>query len=1195
MREIMLNKIISTNEQFQKSINLKFDLDDYKKINNYIPTRLSYSIFQRLINSVTNEDLPSRANIIIGPYGKGKSHLMLTFLALLKECNAEKIEIIRRRMDDFDPEFKRIFQKVKDIRLLPVIINANHDRLEKSIIVALTESIDKNKLNGFIPDTYSSVINKTVRDWESNYPEAFELFQKELEIAGMDKNMFLKSIKNQDDKVKDFFEMVYKKITFGADFNPVFQSDIIKVLEDFTETLCEKTEYNGIYLVFDEFSKFIEADVTRNIANDVKILQDLAELANRTKVKQIHLSCISHKPINEYIYKLPKERVDAWKAIEGRFTEIYFTASMNESYELINNSIIKKQGFDDYYKGYEEATMRIINLARYHGFFNGTDESVIGKGCFPLNPITTYALTRVSEKVAQNERTLFTFLSKNENYSLKQFIDNNETPFLNIDVIFDYFGILFKKEDRSQEIYKTWLKANKLICTLEDRNQIRIIKSLAVIFIVNELKSFTPTDEIIKNSLQMDDEIFDGAIKELVDQRHILKSRVNNQYKFIEQGDLNLRKMLKNEMQNYDEVKVAPLLENILEDSFVLPKRYNDDFRMIRYFKNIFIDWMDLKAIKKLDYLLEEYVADGLVINIIYQQIDNRKDISDWIKSIDINSYMKNRIVFNLPHESWYKERIDDLYLYKAIVNLEKNKVILNAGIETKHELGIYKNDVIESLKNYVAEKYFKGLNTGFYLPDHKLGEMVEVKINRASELNFFVSELCRRQYKDSPIINNEMINKNSVTKQVLNARNKIVEMIFSGLEYLKEDQICGKSPEFTILRATIINERLLDKEVLISEENSGIKVVITIIKKFVNSTDGSSRDFSELYKDLMGGTIGMRSGPIPIYLALVLKSYEDFISIYKGSQEVPLSLNTINGINNKPEDYSLYLENETNDKRYFLNELKEIFNEIGIGYEYSGKDVLSSSIFTEATCLIQKFFKSIPKCAREVECRFGNEADKLSYRALKFRKYFLKYSINSREALMEWIPKELFGEISYKKMTLQLKEIVNMYNCYYSELENHVLSKTRALFNDEYEGSFSTLLRIWVAELSPEIFEYKHERKYRELLNYLKHEMKYDDSASIQRVAQIVIGINIQDWNDNSVNEYFKEIKLFIDYVENFEAEKKEAFESKLIEKVELSQIGEIMQNELIYIFEEYADSISYKEKLSLIKGLLELVERGN
>ncbi|WP_415306355.1 hypothetical protein, partial [Clostridium perfringens] len=85
-----------------------------------------------------------------------------------------------------------------------------------------------------------------------------------------------------------------------------------------------------IFMVFDEFSKFIEASTDRNNAKDMKVLQDIAELCNRTKENQIHLACITHKSINEYISKIPSNKIDMWRAIEGRFKEIYFTTSSKQ-------------------------------------------------------------------------------------------------------------------------------------------------------------------------------------------------------------------------------------------------------------------------------------------------------------------------------------------------------------------------------------------------------------------------------------------------------------------------------------------------------------------------------------------------------------------------------------------------------------------------------------------------------------------------------------------------------------------------------------------------------------------------------------------------------------------------------------------------------------------------------------------------
>lgn len=68
--------------------------------------------------------------------------------------------------------------------------------------------------------------------------------------------------------------------------------------------------YTGIYVVYDEFSKFLEANISEASVSDTKMLQDFAEKCNRSGEHQIHLMLISHKEIANYIDTLPKQKVD---------------------------------------------------------------------------------------------------------------------------------------------------------------------------------------------------------------------------------------------------------------------------------------------------------------------------------------------------------------------------------------------------------------------------------------------------------------------------------------------------------------------------------------------------------------------------------------------------------------------------------------------------------------------------------------------------------------------------------------------------------------------------------------------------------------------------------------------------------------------------------------------------------------------
>ena len=67
-------ELIQTNQSFRKSVNLQLDMGNYERIGNYIPTRSSVAILDRYFAAVAGKTAEN-ATILIGPYGKGKSHL----------------------------------------------------------------------------------------------------------------------------------------------------------------------------------------------------------------------------------------------------------------------------------------------------------------------------------------------------------------------------------------------------------------------------------------------------------------------------------------------------------------------------------------------------------------------------------------------------------------------------------------------------------------------------------------------------------------------------------------------------------------------------------------------------------------------------------------------------------------------------------------------------------------------------------------------------------------------------------------------------------------------------------------------------------------------------------------------------------------------------------------------------------------
>lgn len=90
-----LKDIISFNSNFKTAINLYLSLNKTDKVLSYIPTMSSVHFLGEYAQSVlTNKE---QATLLVGPYGKGKSHLLLVLLAVLSlERNSENTKVINQ-------------------------------------------------------------------------------------------------------------------------------------------------------------------------------------------------------------------------------------------------------------------------------------------------------------------------------------------------------------------------------------------------------------------------------------------------------------------------------------------------------------------------------------------------------------------------------------------------------------------------------------------------------------------------------------------------------------------------------------------------------------------------------------------------------------------------------------------------------------------------------------------------------------------------------------------------------------------------------------------------------------------------------------------------------------------------------------------------------------------------------------------
>ena len=331
-----MSKMISVASGFQYSVNIGYDLNNDDKLKNFIPTRSALALLEDILLS-TNPVSTDRARVLIGAYGKGKSHIVLTILAMLMKRDRE---LFKKAMPKLQ-ENQRLAQIVDNYydsnnKILPVIITGSNTSLPQAFLLALQRTLSMNGLDVMPQTNYKAAVN-AIEKWEKEFPETYKKLKDAID---MPIKKYVEELQNYSPKAYEKFEKIYPTLTAGSVFNPFLGFDVVDLYEEAVKSLKGKG-YTGIYVIYDEFSKFLEANITEASVSDTKMLQDFAEKCNRSGDLQMHLMLISHKEIANYIDKLPKQKVDGWRGVSERFKHIHLNNNFTQTYEIIESAIQK--------------------------------------------------------------------------------------------------------------------------------------------------------------------------------------------------------------------------------------------------------------------------------------------------------------------------------------------------------------------------------------------------------------------------------------------------------------------------------------------------------------------------------------------------------------------------------------------------------------------------------------------------------------------------------------------------------------------------------------------------------------------------------------------------------------------------------------------------------------------------------------
>ena len=1195
---LLVHDIVKASESFQTSVNIDFDLGNANKIKNFIPTRESLQLLEEILLSVG--DGAKRSRILIGAYGKGKSYIVLVLLSILSSAVADKgcYNSLIAKLGEYKSE---LGQYVKDYlasgkKLLPVVINGSSASLSQSFMQTLCTTLKRKDFEGLMPETHFEAAVKMIDLWEEKFPDTYRAFSK---AASVKASAFKEALKNFDGGSLEEFEQLYPGLTSGSEFNPFTGFDVVDLYSKVSEKLPEYG-YEGMFVVYDEFGKYLESSITKATVQDVKLLQDFAEKADRSGKNQLHLLLICHKEIENYIDRLPKQKVDGWRGVSERFAHIHLHNSHSENYELIGHALVKDEKNWNSLLNEKEIKRQFEGLEAKWGVdrLYSADKTLVHStvyGCWPLHPVTAYILPRLSEKVAQNERTLFTFLSGRGQLSLGSLLAVQEAVrdgrlfLVAPDVLYDYFAQSMQNEPYTSEIKQSYMLSEGLLQKCEKFPlDGKIIKSLTLVYVLKQFERLQPSADamiaVYEDCGYRREEVI-GAIENLTRKLGLVYERAssNRFLQLKEASGIDVPQLISDtEERRRNAVSDTEILNRINTEKYLYPASYNTEHAMTRFYEVKFVESENAAPSESADgtffALLDADASketlkrlSAQTTNILYAVPKKSDGIHDMLRKYDAASFLENQNA--------------------------QDRLLLS-------ECEIIKDDLFEGIKLFIHGYTQPERNECSYFAD---GE--EVRLYRKSDLTEKISEQMSAIYKHTPRINNEMLNKNVLTGQARNSRIKLLDGIFNSSE--ANLGLKGNGQEVSFMRSCLTLPKILitgatAKQFDFKNCDKGFRTMLKEIEKFVKNAKKKEVPFEKVIEVLTRSEkgIGLRYGVIPVYLAVVLQGYAKNVLLRSPTGEVPLCSETLCDAVENPDDYTLSVLDWNDGKERYERHLEKIFKDYvlesekqKVGYEYLFNAIL-------------RWYRALPKFAKQTRLDFLEITDEKS----RFINTFRNLVPGVQDFLFVRLPKAFGQREADPELSKKLEAAKQTFDTVKTRLEASLIERTKECFSGDSKNtrqmSLGSAFNVFKERLSDDVQRHIFENDAHKLFSIFE-QGSGDEYETLEKIAVLLTGLKLDDWADSTVEVYFSRLDEFkntlLDYVPTSSGAKSggvavgqdtysisfaNADRSPIIKsfaKVQPSRRAQVLGNEIKRTLEEMGQSISEAEKRQVLIDLLE------
>lgn len=951
--------------------------------------------------------------------------------------------------------------------------------------------------------------------------------------------------------------------------------------EIFNRYYSNKSENKILFVLIDEFGKFLEYASKHNPENELYFIQQLAEFCNDPKHNIVLITTV-HQSLESYAYSLSTTQKQEWIKVKGRFREITFNEPVEQLLFLASEHVSAN------FKGPVDRTIveKCLKLATQTKAFDFNNDFLddIATKLYPLDMLAANILTLSLQRYGQNERSLFSFLESSDHTGLSKF-SQKEAPFYNLSNVYDYLNFNFYSflTSRYNPDFTDWSSIRSAIDAVERAFDSSVSDYIKVVKVIGLLNTFSAKgSKLDKDFLTSYLEISCGVSspQELIKQlesKNIIRYRAHSKrYILFEGTDLDIESAIIDAGNKITEVgDVTTLLKRHFHFNPVFAKQYSYETGTPRYFEFRISD----DPIND----VPEGEIDGF-INLIFNEKLSGSDVqtkSEFQEEAIIYCFFKNSTeIKNLLFEI---EKIQ-----KVIKENEGDKV-------AKRELENIVDSQTRLLNYYIKQSIFSGSDEVKW---YFRGE--EKSISSKSDFNKLLSQVCRVVYDKTPVFKNELVNKHKISTSIHTAKRNYLKALANNwdIENLGfEDSTFP--PEKTIFLSLLKENNLSpgrdnSNDILSVDENSSFYPLWKASEDFLESTKSGELKISELTQILSKRPFKLKQGLIDFWIATFIFLKRDDIAIFKDESYIP----------NLTDDNLQLLAKEPN--KYFVKAFDvegvklDIFNSYRKFLDQSTDTKFDNNSFIETIKPFIAFYRQLPEYTKNTK--------RLSSTAIQVRDAITK----SKD------PERIFFESFPNALGLTLYTLQNDQ----SKLQQYAVNLQDAV--RELRTAYDELLKRFEEFICSEIigekveFEVYKARLQKRFIKLKKHMLLSNQKTFVQRIdsalddkkawlnsiAQAVSGRTLEMFSDEDeimLYEKFKSMIMELDSLtkisrsdideskEDVIGVKIDSFFSKIDPKV--VRIPKSKKAEIMQLKQELKNNLG-KDKTSNIAAVLNLLK---